>query len=699
MMNLNQTLNAVDILHWKEHQLYQLLEDHSQIHWYNVKFDNEIIQMSTATIIVSWHLWLPFRYYKFAKLKKEHCITKEEWSKWFQQGDDASLRKMELIIKNIVDDYIQISDDLTEVYLNKEGVFYTEVLNESNQQKILEYKRDLRFNITEMCYTANSNIYNMYVNQLDFIMPSISYIDVCEIVNHNLIKEAKTVYINTIKEHYSYSSIKKAEKALYKVVNSFLLTQEGLDHNGIIQMTRSGFLSLKQLQQLFGTRGFTTDIKNHVFQHPINNSYVDGLSSAYDFVVESFSASRSVIANEASLEDSEEFNKMCRFLGSYIHSVHGLSCSHYKTMDTLVTENDRIYLNGKFYMKNGRPQKITKTNFNDLIDTVIPLRSFVGCNNHDPQTICFTCLGDSYFQIPFRTNAGYHLIQEIIGRISQAMMRTKHILETATHEKLHIDKYSSKFIMLGEHDNSRVQLTQWITSQNPIIRIDLKINNLHNLNIINNVNPASLSVYNISNIHEIEIAPGNSNGDITGPFNTVHLAINKVGGFMTTELLLYLKQHGWKSNKKYVEFQLKDWNFKIPLFGLPEIGYNPAFLLNEVKGFINPAATNFKNNITSYNENPAGAISELGGLFRNRLNTIHISEVEIFIRSLMTKGIYNFDLPKANDDFMFQSLTRILTNRSLMGMLAYERHSSLIEPKWFLPGKSTSHFYDRQLFE
>lgn len=622
-------VNANDILNYTEDQIWSI-----PLEPIDVQCADKVVNVPAQWLILSSYYWRLFKDFPGAQIESKHLLQKPF---------------------------------TTDTHLSLGGIIFWDVYKHA----INQYE-NIIWDISRVFYEITSSIDNASRtrSRLTSSVTSSSLYDFVELIKLPEIIEAKSEYLKKVTdakydEKVTANAIddahKKIEKALYA-------DKPELNKNGIKQLCNANIVNKGQMIQLIGPRGFVHDIDGRVFKYPIDVGYIEGLGNLYDSAIESRSASKSLYMTEDPLEDSEYFNREMQLLCSTVHSIVGESCTGYITSPWLVAEDEEYLLRGKNYMVDGVPKMIWG-DISDLVGKTIQLRTMSGCNNHDPQTVCKTCLGWSWRVIPPNSNLGYTIGSILCAIMSQLMLSNKHYTSSAPSQTFELNDRHAPWLRMHKTDKLQILLQKNVVKKNPIIRIETGY--VRNLNNILSAEVSELPPSRITSIKSFVICEGDGKGNVIGDFDELKTVISGQGINLSSQVLQYLKKNGWKSNPIYIEFELLDWDAEVPIFVVPRIGDNIHLFQKDVKSFIMPTKEN-EISITSFNTR-GSALAEFTNLLKKRLK-FNLIQVEIFVRACMTvngnEGDYR--LPRAGENFSFMSAKQCLYHRSLTTLLAYE---------------------------
>lgn len=628
---------------------------------HQVTFDDGTVTMSWQKVIYSHYYWRLHREFPGAPIVQAHAL---------------------------------IGDYSHSVHLNLGSRLFWDVKEGCNSRD-----PNLVWAMSKVWCEITNSIYNMACTRLSTYATTACIYDIVEVLEDPEVAKAKREYMERVPgSNYTLpeSEIKSGIDNVHSIVKDTLYGKGGkhLSHNGLRKLCKAGIINPGQMLQLIGPRGFLHDIDGNIFKYPIDVGYSEGLFSLYDSAIESRSAARALFMNTNPLRASEYFNRRMQLLCSVVHSVVGKSCSGWRTIPTMVGDDDDMLLKGKNYMEGKKVITITGST-KHLAGKVIQLRSMIGCNNEDSQTVCETCLGWTHNIIQPRTNVGYALSTASCAKLSQLMLSTKHYEASAASKYLKLGGSSNRWFRQDPKDKSRLHIRKEQLKRRPLIRIDSRCTK--HLNQINEVDVEELAASRITECNQIGIVTVDSNGEVNGPFDVVKMELGGAGAYLTTEALRFIKSKGWTSGSGYIEFSLEGWNDKDALFCTPRRGDNIHLFLKEIESFITPSNKS-ERGIKQFSTG-GGALAEFVSLMRKRLD-INIVLAEIFIRACMAQGsdTRNYLLPRANDEFRFVPATECLYNRSLAVMLAFEyQQRSILDPNWFEARPRVTHMLDNIL--
>lgn len=636
--------------------------------YYTVTFDDQSIEMTHAHIQMSWYYWIMYRYFPGAPLLSKYALTGIY---------DANSEKMGGALLWHIHNY-----------------------HEANGSDICPV-----WKISKLIYEITNAIYNASCIELSEYVTSGSLYDLIEILEEPSIVEAKANYKQVIEEtNYEETATEAAITATHKVISDVLYTNPyHLRNNGFKKLTVGGLVSKGQMMQLIGPIGYRNEIDNTVFPIPIDNGYGEGIPDLYSAMIDSRSAARSKLMQEAPLQNSEYFNRKIQLAATVIRDwvyIEG-GCKDFVTIPYLVTSEDLVTLKGKYHMVDGKPILLWD-NIEPLIDQIIEIRSITGCGCHNVQYVCQICLGWTWHIIPPNGNLGFRLATKICAIISQLILSTKHYQGSASSIPIKLNKFSSAWVKIDKNNPGKLFLHENKCKGNILIKVNSNYVKL--LSQINHVNVSELAPERITRIPDLGITYVDDEGSMLGIFDLFDLEVSGMGVSLTTDVLQYLKINGWNSGKNYIEFTLTNWDHRKPIFIIPRKGDNIMTFFNEVRMFLE-GGEKAQATITEY-KTRAAVITELIDILRRRLNAetkqyFNFTQVEILVRALMMVSFKDkiYRLPHPKEEFVFENIKRVISNRSLTSSLAFqEQFNSILKPQWTRPElQESAHLLDKIL--
>lgn len=526
-----------------------------------------------------------------------------------------------------------------------------------------------RENVWKLIYVIVNDIYNDFIQKVDAYVSTLNVLGFLEALEDPAIKEANDTVQPTQK------SIDKT----YDTIKTALMESDSLKHNGIAKDMRSLMIDPKQVCQCLGPRGYVTEIDSTIFPIPITVGYAKGMRSLYESMIESRSASKSLMFQKDPLAKCEYFNRKLQLVAQSVRYLAEGDCGSQHYMPWKVESGEIDQMEGLHYEKDGKLATI-KEGDRHLVGEVLNLRTPFGCIHPHRQTVCETCYGETAYSIPHGTIPGQVAAISIGEKVSQLVLSTKHVDGSSKVDDINLGDFYSQYLVSGAEDNT-LRLSRDL--EGLPIRIVISSSDASDLPSIQNITDfEDLNPARISSMRDVQFIIGSKEGEMHE--QVVPTSMGSRHGSLTPKALLYIKDKGYELDSKgdYV-IDLSGWDVGDALFELPLKHVNMLEFQAEVETMIlsgggrSGRTSSGVRNLMSYNgEDPAEAIKELLHLINSRLS-LNISHVMIMAYSVSAVDPANNDyrLPRGGEDFKFDRISEITLGRSLGGFMAYQEQS------------------------
>lgn len=554
--------------------------------------------------------------------------------------------------------------------------------------------------IETMChqvYKATNDIYNDFTYNLEAYVQTISILDFIEVVEHPEIKAAnQNAQPNQISISQTYNTIKRV-----------LHDPRAMITNPIARSAKSGQVSMGQILQCIGPRGFVTDIDSNIFRDPIMRGYVHGIRSIGDSLVESRSASKALISAETPLQKTEYFNRRLQLFAATVQNLHLGDCGSEVYLPWRVRSQDLRDLAGKYY-RTDEGLKRFSTSDRHLIGEEIQMRSVLWCRHPDPQGVCSTCFGDLALSIPNETNLGHVCATALCEQASQSVLSTKHLDGSSTVEAIELSEYDRNFLRRGIADNT-LKLSENLADKRVVLTISNKeAPHLSDVTYTDNVRNLQLTF--ISELTEIQLTITDHKGVSTPVILPVAVGTRKSS--LSHAALEYIKQHSWTlTESANYAIDLKDWNNEEVLFELPLRHMNMLDYIRVIEVFIRATSAskasassttkNVKMTTLKDFDDPGAALKEFYAIVSSRL-VVNIGHLEVLVLASMVRSgrDKDFSIPRFGNKVEFGSFNKIMQSRSLSAAVAFERQRDLLQDTdTYLIDHRMDHPMDALLFQ
>lgn len=634
--------------------------------------DDGEIRTNHKDVMFSRYVWEYHIKYPKTPLLVKHCLTSIISEKRY--GTNTHTDLINNVFWDVYDSYLTATKDRT---------------------KLLD-------DLAKLAYEVSNVIYNELSYRLEEHVTSLSILDFIKITKD---KEVDKMM----------SELKPTEESVanaYKFIEDKFKTDEVFKQNRLVKAINSGIVKKAQALQCVGPRGFLTDIDSNQFETPVLRGFTQGIRSAHDMIIETRSASKSIIFSEAPLQQSEYFSRRQQLIWQNIRNLHLGDCGSTEYLDWLVRDEryegvtkvadcDLNSLAGKYYLDEtiGKLRVVKKTD-KHLIDKTIKLRSPVaGCKHPDPYGICEVCFGEATLAVPENSNLGHIAGVSMSSKLGQMILSTKHLDASAVVEGIVLKPHEKKYLS-AQMNGSTYSLANSLSSKSVslIVKgykdIKTKINNasaLTDINLIQDVTKLSLS--RVSEFDEIALVIRDKNGSEEAV--TLQVEINGRLPSFTYDMLNYIKTKGWTITEEnnYV-IDMSDWDYKKALLVLPLRHFNTSDHQKVIASMLESTVSEIEKRCTVVN--PCAMLIDFHDVVNRRLN-VSLSVIEVILYSAM--GVdpmsNNYDLPKVGTGSGVGILNELMFKRSLSAAMGYQNHVSLfIDPDSYNIRDRMDHIFD-----
>lgn len=555
--------------------------------------------------------------------------------------------------------------------------------------------------LTRIAYETTNRLYNDFTYNLEAYVSSVSILDFIEVMDHPEIKKANAAAKPT------ESSINQT----YDAIESVLRDPKALLRNPVADAAKSGLVSMGQILQCVGPRGYVTDIDSTIFRRPILTGYVEGFSKLYDSLIESRSAAKATSFSRDHVADAEYFNRKMQLLTETFRRVHGVAevadgmlmniskdpskrdCGSKVYRNIRLRSSDLRMLSGKYHLTTDNELKPILETDRHLVGKQLKVRSVFDCRLEDREGVCATCFGELALSIPGITNVGHLCATQLCEMVSQSVLSTKHLDHSSTVDELPLTDYERKYLRLGA-DPNHIGLAASLKGKS--IHLVISSDEAENLSDIQHTdNVKELSLSRISELTDIVLIVNKGKKDETRVPLPVSIGSRKSS--MNHKLLEYIKVRGWSltGDGDYV-VDLKDWSQEDTLFELALKHINMLDFMDSIEHMVK--ATGRKPKLKSLRDfdDPWAALLELYELVSSKLsvNVVHL-ELIILSTMIVSSKDNNYNIPLPGEPFEFGSYEQTMSMRSMVPRLAYKKQEpELYNPKSYVFTDRPSHLLD-----
>ena len=538
----------------------------------------------------------------------------------------------------------------------------------------------------ELAYDITNNIYNVFTIKLQGYVRTLSALDFSRVVKHPVINKA----LRDLEESGGLGTM--TVNKCNEIIEHTLLTSPDLVGNGIAEALRSNLVSVGQVMQCVGARGYATDIDSSVFRKPIITGYARGVTKIVDMLQDSRSAAKSLFFQRTPMQKSEYFNRACQLSAATLQNLHMRDCGNrdYQPI-TISTKRLLKDMVGKyFYDESIGSERPIRPYDSGLIGKTIPVRLIFSCKDRDRSGVCYKCFGELAFSIPSRTNIGHVAASEVQSKVAQLLLSNKHLDSSANVDKIQIEEYESRYFTTGVEENGLYFAKPLHHQKLSIVVGKEDAQNLSDLNVVSSAD--QLSPYRIAELSYVQLYNNKE------PEKAVELSVmsGTRKAVFTKKALRYIKQKGWaiNDNGNYI-IDLSDWDMKESFMELPLKHFSTVDYMQNIEGFIKGGVTKTEDSIMSYST-PAAALMAFHDLVSLKLD-VNIVYLETIILSTMVQSLQERDyrLPYPRQEGQFAYYSQQMMMRSLSAAMAYQNQGVVLySPTSYLIQNRPPHYLD-----
>ena len=640
MTDFKVSFSANAILHCSLEEIWHL-SDKRQV---TINFEDGSVLATGRSIIYSWFFWEFHRKIEGVTLLKSHLVPQKKMTA------NTHPEFLEFIIWEV---YNQCSD-------------HTEVAT-----------------LRKIAYDITNDIFNHLTVNLESYVTSSCILDYLEIMEDETINEL----IENTPPNPTALIETKGE------IKEYLKKPDIYTSNALKAICEADLVNWDQLLQAIAYRGYTTDMDNYFFPNPIMNGYGHGITSFHDSLLESTSSTKSLIAQDDALKQTEFFNKRMQLISPVIKSLIKGDCGSTTYNRIMLTGNvgkvkgNFKSLVGKRYLKEDGSLGVINKDSKHLIGQRLKIRSVMNCRYRHTGNICATCYGNLALNVPEGCNLGYFSAVAFCEIISQMVLSTKHLDNAAGVDMIYIEpmlrqifnvRAKEQDIILKEIFRMPNKLVTLLIS--PVYNGDkIQLSHLEDLELIDII--TNHTVMRKSNIKSFTVTVEDIDTGIPIIAPTTLTIGNGVdGAYLSKEMLEYIKVNNWTvTDKGDYEFDLGEFPKDSPIFTLPKKHMNMLEFKNLVSKFMESAGTSKHRSgerLTEFN-NVENKVEQALIRFLEVVNekvTVNITHLELFILICMGRNPSKSDarLPKYDEEFSFMPASNAFNLRSMGAVMPFK---------------------------
>lgn len=556
----------------------------------------------------------------------------------------------------------------------------------ANRQVLLDELSKMVFTITNEMYCQLSTRLEAYVTSLDIT-------DFIAITNSGSISKA----LREVEP--SEAGIDGISKLIQQQLNE----EPEFKNNPLAIAIRTGISRMGQALQCLGPRGYLTDVDSNIFRYPIMTSYVQGIRSLYDSMIESRSSAKSLLNSTKPLQDSEYFSRRQQLICQNVKNLHLGDCGskeyqlwHVSDVKyegtTQTSKGDLPTIAGKYYLdEETNTLKVVKVTDRHLIGKTIKMRSVIaGCQHPDPYGVCEVCYGETALAIPANSNLGHIACVSMTAIIGQLILSTKHFDGSSVVEGIVLKPLEKKYLSAALNGND-YYLNDRLEGKDIKLYFNIhEATGLPDIKMVNDV--TALNISRLSEFSEMSISVTDNKGtEIT----TLNVSVNNRNSSITHELLKFVKEKGYRiTDKGMYEFDMNGWDYTKPITSLPLTHADMSSHQSEIAKLLESTVKEMetRNNVIS----PKAMLVEFYDLVNRRLQ-INLSVLEIVLYSSMVVSAIddNYDLPKPWTENGLGVMRLLLLHRSISAQMGFQsQRETFTDPNSYTQTNRMSHIFD-----
>lgn len=655
--------------------------------------DGEEVEVGFKDVIQSSYGWEAHRLYKRTPLLAKHLASRAVGKA--RLGPSTIPKLIGACINSAHDTYITDRNQ-REVQLDDGSVISVE-----------QFKEDLSRFHSE----TTNEIYNAYVTKLGKYAMGLDITEMYALMRHPRIERANNAL------PYLYEELEKKTKERQilmregqKLINyahgvaTDVMWNDPIGRlNPVSKLVRSGLVNISQTLQCISARGYITDINSDLFTHPVLRGYLLGMRSGYDSLIESRSASKSLIFTKDPLRAAEYFSRRLQLVSFNVKNLHHGDCGstdylHVKMRDVeylpdgkVKTKSDLETFEGKLYMDDDGKLKPVGIGDKHLFGRTLKLRAVKKCWHPDPVGVCSTCVGEMATYIPRGTNLGHTACVTLASKSSQNVMSVKHNDGNADVESILLAPEYRHLFKVSVDGNSYM-MNPLAAERKPKMIIPVaKVNNLSDIFRPDRVE--DLNISRVTDLQDVIMEVSDSDGI---PFRIgVPVSLGNRAASLTHPMLKYIKSHPWTVDERgnYV-IDLCDWNYQDAIMSLPMKHANMSDHSKELADMLESTVTELR--ARDKEVSPEAFTLEFHDLVNKKLNVnFAVNEIVVYGAMIVSAEENNFSLPKPWTQSGLGVKDVTLMMRSLSAEMAHESHYQVLyDPASYIHTNRMPHSFD-----
>ena len=452
----------------------------------------------------------------------------------------------------------------------------------------------------------------------------------------------------------SCNNSKAAIDNTYKVLDT-VIKDKIYSNNPIQLFYNSKTVSIGQIRQLLGSRGYITEMDSKIFNIPMTNSFVLGFKNIYDAAIESRAGAKAMYLSSKAIQDAEYMARELQLATMVIEKVYRGDCGKPTYVDfyvrpteiaddgTVERNGDIGNLIGKRYLDTDGVEKIIDGSEEHLESTYIKLRMAIYCGHKDKHAICSACIGEISDSILDHQNLGHIMSTTGSAGMSQALLSTKHLLTSASSASIRLDPVVAKYMLI--RNNERLIFKAGVLNKK-VKRVYLKFRQREAWGLDNVMGTKDVFSINISKISRLSSAILVFESKKETVEIELPLKYSARRAFFSIEMLSHIMMNGYETvDEEFYVVDINDFDNKKPIFMYEKVEFDFAALIKEFKSLLK--TRKYKKLEDRYKSEyaPHVLVQKLFELINNKLN-VNIALLEVMTYAFTVQDLTNrnFDL-------------------------------------------------------
>jgi hypothetical protein len=507
--------------------------------------------------------------------------------------------------------------------------------------------------LLRLTYRVVNDIYNEIVQRASAEVFTIDATDFVEVVKLPEIREI-------------HSNIKPYPEYIDKAYKQIKQTLVGMDNkNRFVKAYKSKAINENQANQCIGPRGFVTDLDRTVFRQPIINGFITGMGTLFEIMAESRTAAKSLNANDNHIKSSEYASRRLQLLSMVVRNIENTDCGSTEYMDLYVSPTALENIKGKYYLKEDGTLDYIRGNETHLINTIIKIRTTLGCKLPVAEHVCTVCLGKISENFKENSNLGYITASYLMEKTTQSILSTKHLTHSVKKSAIKLEGAANKYFYINDENNIYFNKDLDLNG----LYMVLSNSRLSKLVDVLNTQSTNIALNKIGDLDTIIMRDTKHKTPINEPVTISYKDRNSI---ITKHLLKYIKTVKMETDAR--------GNFIIPLaqYDKSQPVFNNPLKEENIISFLTRIVTIIETNKDKV-DNP---YEKLNSLFLEVTEKFkcNLSILEILIYATTTYNSYNNDyrLGRNSVHMRTETKTNIFRNRSFSQLAVFEEQTKAI---------------------